>query len=114
MWNMRRRIRVDKLPRRRTVIQFIFPDQPERDRNYWFLVDHAGEPDLCVIDPGFEVDLYVRTDLRTMTAVFMGLDHFSKAVDDGRMVLIGDRGVEKNMLAWLQLSMFAGVEKQVA
>ena len=41
--------------------------------------------DLCSVDPGFDVDLYVSTDLRTMTAIWMGLDTVRRAVADRRM-----------------------------
>lgn len=114
MWNMRRRIKVDKLPARRVVIQFIFPEQHEGENHYWFLIDPQTGPDLCCVDPGFDVDLYVRTDLRTMTAVYMGLESYAKAVEDERLLLIGNTGLEKNMLDWLNLSRFAGIAKKVA
>jgi len=114
MWNMRRKVMVDKLPQRRVVIQFMFPEQHEGENNYWFLIDPETGADLCCIDPGFDVDLYVRTDLRTMTAVYMGMESYAAAVEDGKLLLIGDSGLEKDMLSWLRLSRFACVEKQVA
>jgi len=114
MWNMRRKIQVDHMPKRRTVIQFMFPEQRPGENNYWFLVDPVKGTDLCCVEPGFDVDLYVRSDLRTMTAVYMGLESYTKAVEDGKLMLIGNSGLEKDMLAWLRLSRFASVEKQVA
>lgn len=114
MWNMRRKVAVDRLPQRKTVIQFIYPDQEPSLRNWWILVDPQKGPDLCCIDPGFEVDLYVRTDLRTMTAVYMGLETYSRAVESGRLQLIGNTGLERNMLDWLGLSTYATLPKCVA
>jgi hypothetical protein len=32
-------------------------------------VEGGCETDLCSFDPGFEVDLRIETDLRTMTAI---------------------------------------------
>ena len=32
-----------------------------------------GKVDLCAVDPGYEIDLYVRSSLRSMTAVWMGI-----------------------------------------
>ena len=64
MWDMRRNLRFDPPPSSRQVIQFRYPDAPERDRNWWLIVD-PGEPvDLCSIDPGYDVDLYVTAKLR--------------------------------------------------
>lgn len=114
MWNMRRKIAVDRLPARKTIIQFIYPEQDEGSRNWWITIDPHKGSDLCCIDPGFDVDLYVRTDLRTMTAVYMGLESYARAVETGRLQLIGNSGLERNMLDWLGLSTYAGLAKCVA
>jgi hypothetical protein len=45
-------------------------------RRYWGLVvGPQGDVVLCSIDPGFDVDLRVTIDLRTMSAIWMGLTH---------------------------------------
>ena len=112
MWDMRRSIRVPELPPRRNVIQFIYPERPAGERNWWVVVDPKDGADLCAIEPGFNVDLFVRTDLRSMTAIWIGLDTVAKAVKDDRMVLTGDRALQKNLMSWLGLSPFAPVAKQ--
>mgnify|MGYP000190694843 CR=1 FL=1 len=114
MWDMRRSLKVDDLPDRRIVIQFIYPERNKSERNWWILVDPKDGADLCLVDPGFDVDLFVQTDLRTMTAIWMGLDTIANAIEADRMSLIGDKAIQANMLDWLGLSMFAPVEKQVA
>lgn len=38
-------------------------------RNYWLVAEPGKEIDLCLLDPDFEIDLYVSTDLRTMTEI---------------------------------------------
>src|SRR5215212_8834145 len=62
MWDMRRNLNPEPLPKRR----------------WWLVVDPDGEVDLCWSNPGFDVDLYVSTDLRTMTAIWMGLTTVAK------------------------------------
>jgi DNA-binding HxlR family transcriptional regulator len=114
MWDMRRRIRVEILPIRRNVIQFIYPERPDGERNWWIVVDPKSGADLCAVEPGFDVDLFVRTDLRTMTAIWMGMDTMARAVSDDRMTLIGDADLQRKMSDWLGLSTFAAVEKRVA
>ncbi|WP_422365358.1 winged helix-turn-helix transcriptional regulator [Pelagibius sp.] len=114
MWDMRRSIRISELPARRNVIQFIYPECRPAERNWWMVVDPQEGADLCMVEPGFNVDLYIHTDLRTMTAIWMGLDTPAKAVGEDRMTVTGDRVLEKNMLKWLGLSSIAGVKKQVA
>jgi hypothetical protein len=63
--------------------------------------------DLCSVDPGFDVDLYVSTDLRTMTAIWLGLDKVRDALSSGRLLLTGERQLANGMQAWLGLSPFA-------
>jgi len=113
MWDMRRSLNVEPLPPRKLIIQFIYPELARAQQNWWLLVDPKHGADLCSVDPGFDVDLFSRCDLRTMTAIWMGLDTVSKAVADDRLVLIGDMEVAKNMQRWLGLSPFAVQKKQV-
>ena len=114
MWDIRRNLRIEALPSRRQVVQFIYPELPNRDRNWWIVVDPQEGPDLCAVEPGFDIDLFVRTDLRTMTAIWMGLDSVAKAVDDERLVLTGNRDLQRTMVEWLGFSIFSRVKKQVA
>jgi DNA-binding HxlR family transcriptional regulator len=107
MWSMRRGIDPDPLPKRRCVIHFQYPEQPPVQRKWWLLVGGQAGVDLCSVDPGFDVDLYVSTDLRTMTAIWMGLDDVRKAQSTNRMMLTGDRQIAADMQAWLRLSPFA-------
>ena len=68
--------------------------------------------DLCSIDPGFDVDLYIATRyLRTMTAIWMGYDTVRAAVGAQRMLLTGDRSLSASMQTWLALSPFARESK---
>jgi len=107
MWDMRRNLDPTPMPVRRSVIQFLFPEQEAKDRSWWLLVEPPEQVDLCGFDPGFDVDLYVATDLRTMTAIWMGLDTVRAAAAAQRMMLTGDQGLAADMQAWLGLSPFA-------
>ena len=111
MWDMRRNMNTTPMPRRRNVIQFVYAQLPATQRHWWLLVDPKDGVDLCSVDPGFDVDLYVSVDLRTMTAIWMGLDTVRAAVGSGRMVLTGDRQIASSMQAWLGLSPFAKEKK---
>ncbi|MGC9368756.1 MAG: winged helix-turn-helix transcriptional regulator [Paracoccaceae bacterium] len=111
MWDMRRNLDPAPLPRRRTVLQFRYPDLPRAKRNWWLVVEPTGEVDLCLSDPGFEVDLYVTTDLRTMTEVWMGLTTVKAAGD--RFQFDGQREIASNIQTWLGLSPFAAQKKCV-
>ena len=111
MWDMRRNLNPLPLPQRRTVIQFLYPELPASKRSWWLVIEPDGEVDLCWSDPGFDVHLYVSTDLRTMTAIWMGLTTLKKETE--RVNLTGDQGIATTMQSWLGLSPFAVVQKRV-
>ncbi|MFL5296769.1 MAG: winged helix-turn-helix transcriptional regulator [Phenylobacterium sp.] len=113
MWDMRRSINTDPMPARRSVIQFVYPELPQPQRSWWLVVDPETGTELCSVDFGFDVDLYVSTDLRSMTAIWMGLDSVRTAVASGRLLLTGDPALAKAMQNWLGLSPFA-VEQKLA
>jgi DNA-binding HxlR family transcriptional regulator len=114
MWDMRRNLDPTPMPARRSTIQFLYPElQPSR-RNWWLVVEPGVGTDLCGTDPGFEVDLYVETDLRTMTGIWMGLATVEQEVGAERMRLTGDRGLRQAMQRWLGLSVFARERKLAA
>jgi DNA-binding HxlR family transcriptional regulator len=114
MWDMRRNINPKPMPKRRTVIQVIFTDLPAARRNWWLIVQPGDGVDLCSVDPGFDVDLYLSTDLRTMTEIWMGYTPIARAKSEARLTVTGSRQLEADMKTWLSLSPFAKVERRVA
>ncbi|MPZ08691.1 MAG: transcriptional regulator [Kiloniellaceae bacterium] len=114
MWDMRRNLDTTPMPRGRSTIQFIYGELPEARRNWWLIVEPEASVDLCSVDPGFEVDLYVATDLRTMTEIWMGYQTVARAKDDGKLLLTGSRKLEAALQTWLGLSPFAKEKKLVA
>ena len=111
MWDMRRNLNTTPMPRNRNVIHFVYPGLPAAQRSWWLIVDPKDDVDLCSVDPGFDVDLYVSVDLRTMTAIWMGLDTVRAAVASRRMILTGERRIASAMQTWLGLSPFAKEKK---
>lgn len=111
MWDMRRNLNTTPMPKKRSVVQFAYPELSPTQRSWWLIVDPEEHVDLCSIDPGFDVDLYVSVDLRSMTAIWMGLDTVRCAIEDRRMMLTGNRELAAAMQAWLGLSPFAKEQK---
>ncbi|RXH35863.1 MULTISPECIES: helix-turn-helix domain-containing protein [Bradyrhizobium] len=114
MWDIRRNIDTDPMPARRNTIQFIFKDRPVSERNYWLIVEPNRDVDLCLVNPGFDVDLYVTTDLQSMTEIWLGFRTVVQMADDGRFVLTGNSKLAADLRTWLKLSVFASFEKKVA
>jgi DNA-binding HxlR family transcriptional regulator len=111
MWDMRRNLTPSPLPDRRCTINFSYPELKSQ-QSWWLVVD--GAVDLCGVDPGFDVDLYVRSSLRSMTAVWMGLSTLKAEIDAGRIELSGDKALARSMQDWLGLSPFAKEKRRVA
>ncbi|SDY95066.1 winged helix-turn-helix transcriptional regulator [Citreimonas salinaria] len=111
MWDMRRNLDPTPMPAKRMVITFRYTDQPEERRHWWLIVEPGAEVDLCSIDPGFDVDLYVETDLRCMTAIWMGLTSVRKEAGRDRLVVTGDDKLAAAIQDWLGLSPFATQRK---
>jgi DNA-binding HxlR family transcriptional regulator len=113
MWDMRRNLDPEPLPNRRSTIQFLYPEVPQARRTWWLIVAPNKTVDLCSTDPGFEVNLYVSSDLKTMTAIWMGLETVRIAMRDRHLKLVGDKQLASKMQTWLGLSPFAKEKKIV-
>jgi DNA-binding HxlR family transcriptional regulator len=111
MWDMHRRVRPENFPRRRTVVAFEFTDAPHNKRHWW-LVSENSEADLCLTDPGHEVDLFIATDVRTMTAVWTGDLSLDSAIASGALEVQGPRDLRRRLNAWLGLSVFAPIRSK--
>ena len=108
MWNVRRKADVALMPpARQWVIQFRFPDQKPEERDFWLVAKRGTPTDLCTLDPGQDVDLYVHADLRAMTSVFLGYSKLLGEVDRGKIQLTGDRRLASAMPDWFVPTMYA-------
>lgn len=113
MWNVRRRIALDLLPARRVVVCFKFSGVPasyKGPRVFWMLLERP-QVDLCIADPGYEVDLQVDADLAAMAGVWLGDQPFEVALRSQAIRLIGPRELAKDFPSWLKLSHFAPVPR---
>lgn len=112
MWDMRRNLNTDPLPDRQSVIEFHYSDLPKAQQRWWLIAEANGSIDLCSVDPGFDVDLYVTTTLRPMTAIWMGLTTVKQELDKGDLTLDGSDTLSEKMQHWLGLSPFAVEHKR--
>jgi DNA-binding HxlR family transcriptional regulator len=110
MWDMRRNVKPDAFPPQRTSVEFNFSDQPASKRMWW-LVNDRDEVDLCATNPGFEVALFVTTNLRTMCRVWLGDLPVKGAINSGHIELDGAREMRQRFERWLGLSGFAGIKE---
>jgi DNA-binding HxlR family transcriptional regulator len=99
MWDVRRMLSAGGLRERRTVVEVRFRRAPTGKSTYWLVVD--DDIDLCLVDPGYAVDLYVRAELRALTEVWMGDRTMCDALATGTIELEGPRALVDRFPAWL-------------
>lgn len=103
MWDMRRTVDASMFPDRRLVVQFEYPDALPGTCNWW-LVSENGEIDLCLTDNGYDVDIVIRSSLRTMIEVWTCRRSFNDAVRDRDMQVQGDPRLATELQRWLRAS----------
>src|SRR5882762_5366596 len=110
---MRRRIALDSLPSGRVVVRLKFSGTAPayRDPRIFWLMLERTQVDLCIEDPGFEVDLYVEADLAAMAKVWLGDLPFENVLRSKEVRLVGSGDLVKMFPSWLMLSHFAGVPR---
>jgi len=109
MWDLQRNAKPEAFLAERVVVKFEFSDVPQSKRHWW-TVSKAGEVDLCLTDPGHEVDLYVTTDIRTMSMIWLGDRSLRDATESQEVEIIGSAALKRHLRQWLGLSPFAGIK----
>jgi DNA-binding HxlR family transcriptional regulator len=106
LWGFRKRARRDVLPDRRIVVRFEFSGVPRSHTKYrimWMLLERSGV-DVCVKDPGYEVDLVFRGNIADFVSVYCG--HVMWRDVAGKAFLIeGQHCLAHQLAGWLRLDM---------
>jgi hypothetical protein len=105
MWDIHRFLKTEHLPTGRTVLNVEFADL--RTMRHWWLIVQAGEVDVCLDVPGFEVDIWIGCTLLTLTQVFMGDLSIAGAQATGLLRLSGNGRLIRNMSLWFGLMPFS-------
>ena len=109
LWDVRRFLAPGEFGDRRVVIQLTFPSMDPKQRYFWIVVER-DDVDLCLTDPGFDVDVGVEADLRTLTEVWMGDARFTDTLADGRITMRGPRELTRRIPDWFgQHPILAGI-----
>jgi SCP-2 sterol transfer family len=105
MWFIHRDFKLDALPSREIVVHVHFTDEKRMSR--WWIVPSPQGGELCMEDPGREVDVTLTTDVRTLTEVYLGDVDFQRAVAERRLLVVGPRDLMNDIHQWFARSRFA-------
>lgn len=109
MWDIHRTMDAGFFTAERTVLKFEFSDYVSKLRCWWLVVKD-GDVDVCMKDPGYEVDLHVLTDVKTLTAVWMGDTTLTKAMRENLITLQGSSHLKRSIGTWMGTNYFADVK----
>ena len=105
MLYLERSVDPEKLIGNESTIKFKFRDLVEQ-QDWWLLVKES-RVDLCITDPGKDVNVYFNCTLRTMHDVWMGDRSYKEAMSSGDLMVEGEPALLRNISSWLRPSVFA-------
>jgi DNA-binding HxlR family transcriptional regulator len=105
MLYLKRSIVPEKLVGKETVIHFQFTDIKSLSR--WWIVARRDEVDLCVSDPGKDVDVWFTTSVKTMVNIWMGESTYRQAIRNGSLKLVGNSALTRSITDWMRNSEYA-------
>jgi DNA-binding HxlR family transcriptional regulator len=111
IWALERSVDATAFGRAQSVVQVEFSDQPKRKRLWWF-INRDGACELCLEDPGFEVDLYLTATLPDMIYIVRGDLPLTRALSTGRLEAHGSTRARKALRAWLNLAPYTKIKSQ--
>ena len=104
MLYLQRSIVPEKLIGAETVLRFKFTDID--DLSDWWLLIKGQDVDICVTDPGKDVDVYFTTSVRVMAGIWMGDTTYKKSIAEGSLKVVGPKALTREITAWMGNSIF--------
>ena len=104
VWKIHQRIHRERLPERRTIVEFDFTGP--RARRVWLLLE-PREVSVCVTPPGFDADLVVRSDLGAFYRVWLGQIDYAAALRCGALTVEGPPALARQLPQWFMWSPMA-------
>lgn len=111
IWSLERSVDPRAFGKARTVVRLELTDQPAA-KTWWWFVNQDSQCELCLEDPGFEIDLYLACSLVTMIYIVRGDVTLVRAIDGGGLEVIGAAPVRRKLGRWLNLGPLAAIASQ--
>ena len=110
MWDFHKTLDVSELPDGETVFAVTLTDLDTHNR--WWIVASHREVDLCNVDPGKEIDLYMHARLATLIELWMGDRSVEDAIGAEDLKLAGEPLIADAASLWFPISPVAKAQKQ--
>lgn len=106
IWGIRQHIHRNDIPAREFVLRFVFRGIPKSSRNprHWWLLIRQDEIEVCLKDPGQNVDVTIEADLGAFTKVWTGYCRLQEALAPGLITFRGPKSAIAQMHRMLRLS----------
>lgn len=112
IWTLESGVDPDAFETLPVTVRLELLDQPAGKR-YWWFVNEPHHCQLCLEDPGYEVDLYLGCTLVDITYIVVGDLAVPKALSTGRLEAFGAPEVLARIEPWLNLGPLAQVGSQL-
>ncbi len=112
MWDIHRNVIDDNLPEEQVVVHFHLEGSTDGKRRFWLVLE-PDDVDICLVDPGLDVDVYVECHVRTMVRYWMGDAGFHDLMRDGDLHIEGPTRLVRQFPKWFRRSAVADVEHPV-
>lgn len=96
---LERSIAPESLVGEEAVIHFHFTDLSAHPN--WWIVVKGNDIEVCVKDPGRDVDVYFTTEVSTMTDVWLGHRSYRNAIDNNEMKITGTSHLTRSVTKWM-------------
>lgn len=110
MLYLERSIVRDMLPGPQTILQFEFSDL--KSMRLWWLVVNENTIEVCEKNPGYDIDVYFNSTVRTMTDVWLGHRTYRDAIRSDELTIVGDSGLTRSVGKWLTCTLFSDAAAQ--
>ncbi len=111
LWALERSVDANAFGTKRAVVHLTLSDQPAGKASWW-LVNQNDVCELCVDDPGYDVDLYLTSSLPDMIYLIRGDLVLTTALKTERLEVIGSAQMKKKLAAWFNLGPLTQVKSQ--
>jgi len=112
MWDIHRTMNAEYFAADQTVLLFEFSDYTAKFRRWWLVIRNA-EVDVCMKDPGHEVDLQVLTDVRSLTGIWMGDLGLGEAIRKRLLRMTGSDKLKRDIATWLGTNYFSDIRPAI-